>query len=80
MKNPLRKKYLFIILFFFFCGCVPPPEREKDAALQVVYDPVNAAYHYSLSVHLALNGNLDDAIAELEKALSFDSKSSFLVT
>src|SRR3990172_4746606 len=78
MKNLLRKKYLFIILFFFFCGCVPPPERKKDAAMQVVSVPVNAAYHYSLSVHLALNGNLDDAIAELEKALSFDSKSSFL--
>ncbi|HLA26609.1 MAG TPA: hypothetical protein VJZ49_01810 [Syntrophales bacterium] len=63
MKNPLRKKYLFIILFFFFCGCVPPPEREKDVAIQVVSDPLNAAYHYSLGVHLALNGNLDDAIA-----------------
>jgi tetratricopeptide (TPR) repeat protein len=81
MKTFLEKKRLLFILLFCLSGCVPPLEGQKDITAAAAGSSADvAAYHYSLSVHLSLNGKHDEAIGELEKALSLDAKSSFLAT
>lgn len=76
MKIFFNKQWLLIICL---AGCMMPATRTRDA--ETVLTPVNlASYHYSLSVLSSLNGKLDDAIDEMEKALGFDAQSAFLAT
>ncbi|MDP2268659.1 MAG: tetratricopeptide repeat protein, partial [Deltaproteobacteria bacterium] len=61
---------------------MPPGERARSVTdVTAVRTLVNlATYHYSLSVLSSLNGKLDEAVAEMEKALAFDAQSVFLAT
>lgn len=82
-----KKCFLLILFSCLTAGCMPSLERTRDgAALPVApqiadiasFNP--ASYHYSLSVLLSLNGRLDEATEELEKALDLDNKSPYLAT
>lgn len=87
MKNSFLKKCLLLILLSCLTGCLTTSARIKDtAALSGLPETSNiastgdASYHYSLSVLLSLNNQLDGAVEELEKALALDKKSLFLTT
>ena len=67
------------MMFVFLTGCIPPGEMQRDVATTPTTVSL-APYHYSLSVLSSLSGKMDEAIDEMEKALSFDAKSAFLAT
>jgi len=84
MKNIMQKKriqllLIIILLIINISGC----SYIKAVRLSSEYDEDNsraAAYHYSLGVLLHLNGKIEEAIVELEKAHKSDPGSYYLIT
>ncbi|HVO65585.1 MAG TPA: tetratricopeptide repeat protein, partial [Syntrophales bacterium] len=78
----MNKKWSIIIILWFLTGCVSYPAKGTDmAALMGKERPsFESTYHYSLGVLHILDDNLDEAIIEYEKALSFDPQSLYLIT
>jgi len=85
MKNLFNYDGLLIIILISVSGCMPPTTGVRDistvSAIEAAPPPINlASYHYSLSVLSSLNGNLGEAVTEMEKALEFDTQSTLLAT
>jgi tetratricopeptide (TPR) repeat protein len=62
-------------------GCTAPPVRSDAAQPQPAPSaqrPGGAAFHYSLGILLAMNGNLGQAIREMEEAGRLDPSSPYL--
>jgi len=79
MKKLINQKFLLTMIVVCLTGCIPPGEIKSDVV--ITPPPVNlATYHYSLSVLSSLNGKMDEAVDEMEKALGFDTQSAFLAT
>jgi tetratricopeptide (TPR) repeat protein len=76
--------YTFCLLFpmiVTLSGCAALPPRNDTTHPQpapLALRPDGAAFHYSLGVLLAMNGNLEEAIQEMEKAHNLDPASPFL--
>src|SRR5574340_1601190 len=81
MKTVFKKSSLFCLTLFTIMSCMTAMDRKEDINTPLARSRFDtAAYHYSLSLQLSYNGNLDEAVGEMEKALSLDPKSSFLAT
>src|SRR4030042_5307637 len=84
MKNIMQKKriqFLFItvLLIINISGC----SYINTVRLSSEHDEDNsadAAYHYSLGILFRLEGKIEEAIVELEKAHKFDPGSYYLIT
>jgi tetratricopeptide (TPR) repeat protein len=83
MCNVFFRKIGFLIVIGLLQGCIifqpsdhttlPAPDISGNKSMQ-------AAYHYSLGVLNLLDENIEEAIAELEKARPFDPESPVLAT
>ena len=75
-------RYLLILILCCFAGCASSPVKGKvsDISEGMERPSFDSTYHYSLGVLNILDDNLDSAIKEYEKALSFDPQSSYLKT
>ncbi len=82
MRIYLNNKFFLILILCFFSGCASAPVkgRVSDTSEITERPSFDSTYHYSLGVLHILDDNLDSAIKEYEKALSFDSQSPYLKT
>ena len=82
----MQKKHIFFLLCGFLfsailAGCASFPASRPPAYVPAP-DPYSkeAAYHYSLAVLSRLDGNLDESIDQMKRALSFSPDSPYLTT
>ena len=80
----MLKKYIYLITMLAAaaitisgCGGLAP---ARSSAIYSDKSSTKSTYHYSLAVLLRLNGQVNDAAAELEKAIAADSGSAYLKT
>jgi len=75
-------RILIIMFLFSTVACTHlPQETQKPTVPTYRTEGISAGYyHYSLGVQANVKGNLDSAIEEYEKALTFDPHSPYLMT
>ena len=81
IKAALYTLCLLFPMIATLSGCAAPPVRSDAVQPQPAPSALRsegAAFHYSLGVLLAMNGNLEQAIREMEEAGRLDPASPYL--
>ncbi|MFA5321829.1 MAG: tetratricopeptide repeat protein [Smithella sp.] len=78
-KNRAHLIFVFVFILITLAGCMSLKKAQIAPASDEIKQ-TSAPYHYSLSVILRQEGQLEEATDELKQALAADPESSYLAT
>ena len=78
--NQIKLLSRCLLVLLCITACTSMPFKDNGLNGDKKTDKSLAMLHYSLGIKSSLNDDLDGAITDIEKALHYDARSSFLAT